>query len=208
MMKALMLLSFLFAASLAQARPLGSFPDSTDFPVIIQQAFKRLTGVDNYTQANIVKRCLALTLDNKTVLADFDVLTGFPSSTSINAPFWKWYFGCIEVYSAQSVFVSEQGLRNTLGVLGSLHFAQKSYTEIRATVWQTLPPDVRMAISKSMTNTLIRDDLLIEFGTKTQDIVSEINLILDHPSRSGFKLDQALMVILQTVFKQKSFLLE
>ena len=59
-----------------------------------------------------------------------------------------------------------------------------------------------------MINTLIRDDLLAEFGDEPQKIIAEIENVLNHPSRSQFNVGQAVMVIIQTVLKQKSFILE
>lgn len=207
-MKFLILVFFSLLSNQAFAKLSGPFPDSPDFPIIIQQAFKRLTGLEMGAVSGMPNKCKALTLDNKTSLADFDLLTGFPYATSINPSFWKWYFDCIEINANNSLMISESGFKNSLGAVGAKHFADMTLQTIKETLWQNTPVEIRTEIAKSITTTLIRDDLLAEFGAKSQDIITEIEGILNHPSRSQFKVDQAVIVILQTVFKQKSFILE
>lgn len=186
----------------------GPYPDSPDFPTILQQAFQRLTGAETLTTTTIPTKCKAISLDNKTALADFDLLTGFPYASSINPSFWTWYFDCIQIIATNTILNSEDGFKNSLGFAGSKYFAEKPLKKIKETLWQTTPSVIRIDIAHSIINTVIRDDLLAEFGDDPQKIITEIETTLNHPSRSQFKVDQALMVILQTVLKQKSFILE
>ena len=207
-MRNLLFVLLCFSSINAFSKFTGPFPDSPDLPIIIQQAFNKLTGVETASVVAISNKCKAVNLNNKTALADFDVLSGFPYASEINPSFWKWYYDCIESYATNSLLSSEVGFKSALGTAGAQHFADTSIDNIKQTLWQSVPNQVRTDTIKSILNTLIRDDLLAEFGVKSQDIIIEIETVLNHPSRSQFKVGQALMVILQMVFKQESFILE
>lgn len=207
-MRNLILILLCFSSVPAICKFSGPFPDSPDFPVIVQQAYKRLTGMDMISLMGVPVKCKAISLDNKTALADIDVLSGFSYATTINPGFWKWHYDCIDIYAKNSLLTSEAGFKKSLGAIGAQHFSKKTLQNIKETVWQDVPVEVRTAIARSIINTVIRDDLLVEFGAKPENIVKEIEGVLNHPSRSQFKVDQAVMAILQIVFKQEAFILE
>jgi hypothetical protein len=203
----LLLTSVLFTAT-ANAKFAGALPEATDFPVIISEAFKRLTGNDK-VGASVPNSCKQLVEENKTVLGDVDPISGFSYANQLNSPFWKWYFGCIESYLKNDVKNNLASIINATGPVGAEVIGQKNLEDLKSLLWKSLTEDQKKAIATSVLQKVVSFEIITEFGKNPEKIVNtELVKRADEYNQGQSNLIDAVAVLITISMKQKEFLVD
>lgn len=201
-------ISVILFSTLSHAKFGGALPDAPDLPVIVREAFKRLSG-NNAAGAEVSLKCKYLTDSNKAVLSDIDPTSGFPYASSVNSPFWAWYFGCLEEYLKKDIRNSPKALKNATGPKGAEIIGSKSIEDLKGILWKNVNDQAKIEMATSILSKIVNLDVLKEFGVNIDKVLKE-----DMVKRSNefnpntLNFIEAINVMINVAMKQKEFLVD